>query len=110
MSEKHNKKELEAASNVEEPLEAECVDFDVFTPPDGGFGWFVVLAAFCVQFIVLGVMNNFGVIFSELLVEFKRSKSQTCKYFCISRHLSTQSQRDKKLLKSRLCYFASELH
>lgn len=77
MSEKKNKKELEAASIMEGPLEAECVDMDVFTPPDGGFGWVVVFAAFCVQFIVLGVMNNFGVIFSSLLVEFKRSKSQT---------------------------------
>ena len=83
MEEKQNQKELEAASMMEGPLEAECVDFDVYTPPDGGFGWLVVVAAFCVQFFVLGVMNNFGVLFSELLVEFKRSKSQTGKHFLI---------------------------
>lgn len=39
--------------------------------PDGGWGWFVCLAAFTTQFIVLGTMNNFGVIYVELLTEFK---------------------------------------
>ena len=80
MTEKERQKEFEAASVLEGPLEAECVEFDLSSAPDGGFGWVVVFAAFCVQFIVLGVMNNFGVIFSELLVEFKRSKSQTGKF------------------------------
>ena len=81
MEHTEKRKELEAASIMEGPLEAESVEFDLHNPPDGGFGWLVVFAAFCVQFIVLGVMNNFGVLFSELLVEFKRSKSQTGKRF-----------------------------
>lgn len=81
MEQKGNKKELEAASIIDGPLEAESVEFDLHNPPDGGYGWLVVFAAFCVQFIVLGVMNNFGVLFSELLVEFKRSKSETGKRF-----------------------------
>lgn len=39
--------------------------------PDGGWGWFVCMATFTTQFIVLGTMNNFGVIYVELLKEFK---------------------------------------
>ena len=35
--------------------------------PDGGWGWFVCMATFTTQFIVLGTMNNFGVIYVELL-------------------------------------------
>lgn len=78
MSKEQKRKESEAASICEGPLEAECVDFhSLGPPPDGGFGWVVIIAAFCVQFFVLGVMNNFGVLFSELLVEFNSSKSET---------------------------------
>lgn len=48
-----------------------------FSPPDGGFGWCVVLAAFSVQFFVLGTMNNFGILFTKLLEEFGESKQAT---------------------------------
>ena len=35
---------------------------EVIVPfPDGGWGWLVCLATFSTQFIVLGTMNNFGV-------------------------------------------------
>ncbi|EDO35238.1 predicted protein, partial [Nematostella vectensis] len=44
--------------------------------PDGGWGWLVCLAAFITQFIVLGTMNNFGVIYVELLQEFKVGKAE----------------------------------
>jgi MCP family monocarboxylic acid transporter-like MFS transporter 10 len=47
--------------------------------PDGGWGWFVCLAAFTTQFIVLGTMNNFGVIYVELLREFKVGKAEAGK-------------------------------
>ncbi len=80
MAKEDKRKESEAAGTLEGPLEAECVEFEFESAPDGGFGWVVIFAAFCVQFLVLGVMNNFGVLFSELLVEFKRGKSRTCKY------------------------------
>ncbi|XP_068732326.1 monocarboxylate transporter 10-like [Montipora capricornis] len=43
--------------------------------PDGGWGWFVCMATFTTQFIVLGIMNNFGVIYVELLAEFKIGKA-----------------------------------
>ncbi|XP_065643931.1 monocarboxylate transporter 10 [Hydra vulgaris] len=45
--------------------------------PDGGFGWVIVIAAFSIQFIVLGIMNNFGLLFAMLLEEFHGTKTQT---------------------------------
>lgn len=57
--------------------------------PDGGWGWCVCIATFVTQFIVLGTMNNFGVIYVELLREFKVGKAEAGKrndrrkkYFC----------------------------
>ncbi|XP_031568466.1 monocarboxylate transporter 10-like [Actinia tenebrosa] len=44
--------------------------------PDGGWGWFVCLATFTTQFIVLGTMNNFGVMYVELLREFNVGKAE----------------------------------
>lgn len=50
---------------------------EVLVPfPDGGWGWFVCMATFTTQFIVLGTMNNFGVIYVELLTEFKIGKAE----------------------------------
>lgn len=52
-------------------------DYYTFTEPDKGFGWAIVVAAFCVQFFVLGSMNNFGILFTQLLEEFKSTKLET---------------------------------
>ena len=63
----------------------EFVSYASFQPPDGGYGWVVVLGAFFVQFFVLGTMNNFGILFTELLEEFKETKQATGKktiYLC----------------------------
>lgn len=50
---------------------------EVIVPfPDGGWGWFVCLATFTTQFIVLGTMNNFGLIYVELLTEFNVGKAK----------------------------------
>ena len=49
---------------------------EVIVPfPDGGWGWLVCLATFSAQFIVLGTMNNFGVMYVELLNEFNTGKA-----------------------------------
>ena len=66
----------------EDPNE-EPFDYDNFEQPDGGFGWMIVFSAFCVQFLVLGTMNNFGILFTQLLSEFKSSKQETGMYFLI---------------------------
>lgn len=57
--------------------EEQEICYENFQQPDGGFGWVIVIAAFSVQFCVLGTMNNFGILFSELLVEFNESKQAT---------------------------------
>ncbi|XP_059167698.1 monocarboxylate transporter 13-like [Physella acuta] len=45
--------------------------------PDGGWGWFVVLGAFLVSVICDGVSYCFGVLYSELIVHYKDTKSRT---------------------------------
>lgn len=47
-------------------------------PPDGGWGWIVCAAAFLIQFIVLGTMNNFGILYVKLYEDFGRKAFLTC--------------------------------
>lgn len=46
-------------------------------PPDGGWGWVVVAAAFMVNLIADGVTFSFGVIFVEFLNYFGQNRSKT---------------------------------
>ncbi|XP_062840614.1 monocarboxylate transporter 13-like [Anolis carolinensis] len=46
-------------------------------PPDGGWGWMVVLAAFCQSALVFGVVRSFGVFFVEFVAHFQESSSST---------------------------------
>ena len=62
----------------EEEKEAEF-DYESFVPPDGGFGWVVVGSAFIIQFVVLGTMNNCGILFTQWLKELKYSIGQCIK-------------------------------
>lgn len=41
---------------------------------DGGWGWLVCFVIFFMQFIVFGIMNNFGVMYVELFNEFNIGK------------------------------------
>jgi len=61
--------ELLANMDVDQPT--------VALPPDGGWGWVVVAAAFFVNLIVDGVAYTFGVIMPELLDHFEAGKGQT---------------------------------
>lgn len=45
--------------------------------PDGGYGWVITFASFMCHFIADGIAFTFGVIYTELLVEFEASKSAT---------------------------------
>ena len=47
------------------------------TPPDGGWGWVVVLASFINHIIVDGITFTFGVFYLEFLDFFKESKGKT---------------------------------
>lgn len=53
------------------------VEIHVRSVPDGGWGWFVCLAGFIAQFVILGIQNNTGIIYKALLEEFKQSKGET---------------------------------
>ena len=54
-------------------------DLEIVKPPDGGWGWVVCGAAFVTQFMVLGTMNNFGILYVDLFEAFGGSASKTCK-------------------------------
>ena len=45
--------------------------------PEGGWGWVICAAAFVTQFIVMGVHNSFGILYTTLLEEYKKSKAET---------------------------------
>ncbi len=47
------------------------------TPPDGGWGWLVVLASFINHVVVDGIAFTFGVFFIEFQEHFKSTKAQT---------------------------------
>ena len=47
------------------------------TPPDGGWGWVIVFASFCVHVIVDGITFTFGVFYMEFLTAFGESKGKT---------------------------------
>lgn len=49
----------------------------IVTPPDGGWGWVVVFAAFVTNMIADGVTFSFGVLYVSFLDYFKESKSKT---------------------------------
>jgi len=46
-------------------------------PPNGGWGWIVVVASFSSNFIVDGTLYTFGIFFVELLISFEAPKTTT---------------------------------
>jgi hypothetical protein len=55
----------------------ELEEFEPPTPPDGGWGWAVMIASFFSNMIVDGVCYTFGIFFPELVDTFGASKSVT---------------------------------
>ncbi|KAF0872554.1 MOT13 protein, partial [Crocuta crocuta] len=45
-------------------------------PPDGGWGWMVVLSAFFQSALVFGVLRSFGVFFVELVAAFQEQAAR----------------------------------
>lgn len=48
----------------------------VTIPPDGGFGWIVMIASFCCNTIVDGIVFNSGFIQADVEKEFNLTKAQ----------------------------------
>lgn len=55
----------------------EKIDLNIRVVPDGGWGWIISMAAFTVQFIILGLQNNLGLLHREYLNHFKRKNAET---------------------------------
>uniref|UniRef100_A0A182MDK5 Major facilitator superfamily (MFS) profile domain-containing protein n=1 Tax=Anopheles culicifacies TaxID=139723 RepID=A0A182MDK5_9DIPT len=53
------------------------VDNGLPTPPDGGWGWMVVLASFSIHIITDGLTYSFGIFYSEFLTYFNEGKGYT---------------------------------
>lgn len=49
-----------------------CVEADC---PDGGYGWIICLAAAMIQFIILGIHNNFGILYTYLISDLRAEPS-----------------------------------
>uniref|UniRef100_A0A8W8IN66 Monocarboxylate transporter 13 n=1 Tax=Magallana gigas TaxID=29159 RepID=A0A8W8IN66_MAGGI len=52
-------------------------------PPDGGWGWFVVLGSFLLHVIINGIFYSFGVFYMEFLTYFKGGIRETARVFSI---------------------------
>lgn len=48
---------------------------DTIVPPDGGWGWMVVLSSFMIHVIADGIVYSFGVFLMEFVVYFKSGRS-----------------------------------
>ena len=59
------------------PAQPEVCEVAPPVPPDGGYGWVIMLASFVCNFIVDGVCFSFGIFYLEFLDYFKESKSKT---------------------------------
>ncbi|KAF6767822.1 hypothetical protein AHF37_10359 [Paragonimus kellicotti] len=57
-------------------MEIDLDDFQPLTPPDGGWGWLIVLGSFICMFLVDGVCFSYGIFLSELEATFGASKMQ----------------------------------
>lgn len=62
--------------NEEEQLREQRNPILIPIPPDGGWGWIVVLGAFFSFFIADGVTYTFGIFLKELSEAFKCSQSK----------------------------------
>ena len=52
-------------------------DVELPTPPDGGWGWVVVLGSFMIHVIADGVAYSFGIFYVEFLDYFKGGRGET---------------------------------
>lgn len=51
------------------------IEEDVFTPPDGGYGWVVVMAAFFAQIWIVGFIKCYSMMYIEIIAAFPLSSA-----------------------------------
>ncbi|KAF5400007.1 Monocarboxylate transporter 12-B [Paragonimus heterotremus] len=67
--------------DMDRPVDGMMMEIDLdgvqpLTPPDGGWGWLIVLGSFMCMFLVDGVCFSYGIFLSELEATFGASKMQ----------------------------------
>lgn len=63
--------------NLDDILNGDLIADHLPVPPDGGYGWVIVIAAFISNFIVDGISNSFGPFMASYQETFKASKAAT---------------------------------
>ncbi|KAK3603741.1 hypothetical protein CHS0354_023355 [Potamilus streckersoni] len=74
---RHNPPNMKRRSNDKGSGDAQKTDPNLPVPPDGGWGWMVVLASFIIHIIADGIVYSFGIFYIEFLHYFKGSKAET---------------------------------
>lgn len=69
--------ESSSSSSSDSSSSDDVSQFAEAKPPDGGYGWVIVLASFVVNLIADGITFSFGVIYVELLKYFGEGKAKT---------------------------------
>ena len=70
-------KKKERHASGQSTVSTDSVSNYIPTPPDGGYGWVVVMAAFFIHVIVDGVTFTFGVFYVAFLDYFEEGKGKT---------------------------------
>ena len=91
-------KKLEVTA-VEICAEKEC--------PDGGHGWIICIAASICQFIIWGIHNNFGILYTYLMKDLKADPADTGELSQCNLHFSQLSSyvTSAEFLKTKLSCF-----
>lgn len=70
-------KKKERHASGQSTVSTDSVSNYIPTPPDGGYGWVIVMAAFFIHVIVDGVTFTFGVFYVAFLQTFGATKGRT---------------------------------
>ena len=71
------KKKVRHASGASVVSAAESLGYWIPTPPDGGYGWVIVLASFLNHVIVDGIAYTFGVFYTAFVDSYGESPAKT---------------------------------
>lgn len=65
----------QSESKISPLLEDQTVVTYVTVPPDGGWGWVIVAASFCINILTDGIMNTTGLFIGRIDESLKVSKA-----------------------------------